>query len=96
MTPSESIQRTLDEECPGCKLPPHVEKGLRNFVTLGVVPGGFVRAVLENDLQAAVARADPESFAALKTVVNHVFNCLPGDSWGSREKVKLYSKKMGA
>ena len=54
--------------------------------------GGFLTAVLRNDLLDAVCRADPSSLGNIKAIVQHCQWELPGDSWGSPEAVKAWLK----
>ncbi len=62
--------------------------GLDNYVERRLRPGHFLQAVLENDLAAAVMRADPENRAALVEVVVYVTHKLPGLCWGSPKLVE--------
>lgn len=60
-------------------------------------PGDFLVSVLENDLAAAVARADPISIAAIKPIMLFVYNELPQNCWGSPEMVRAWQEgKEGA
>ena len=47
-------------------------------------PGGFVRAVLENNLTQAFNRA------SLREIVKYCYWEIPGDCWGSPEKVRAW------
>ena len=47
-------------------------------------PGGFLRAVLENDLTSAVKRADDLNRRYLSDVVTYCYQVLPSASWGNR------------
>jgi len=49
--------------------------------------GGFLTAVLTNDLSGAIGRADAECLDALYEIGCFVQNELPRESWGSHEKV---------
>lgn len=49
--------------------------------------GGFVQAVLENNLREAFARADRENTAAMHDIVSYRYNEIPGLCWGSPERV---------
>lgn len=53
--------------------------------------GHFLTAVLGNDLQMAVARADPTSLENLVKIVQHCYWNIPGNCWGSYEKVRDWS-----
>ena len=52
--------------------------------------GGFLRAVLENDLLEAVGRADPVSLAAIREIVLWAHWELPGGSHGSPAAVEAW------
>lgn len=49
--------------------------------------GGFLRAVLSNDLREAFARADLDNRAAMFDIVSYLYNECPGLCWGSYERV---------
>lgn len=69
------------------RIPQGVRDALDRYVTHGISPGSFTRAVLENDLFEALGRGDLESTAALPAICGYVYNELPSDCWGSPEKV---------
>lgn len=76
-------------------LPMHMQDGARLYVERGIEPGGFMRAVLENNFVSALQRADdinkrnlPEWAAWL------VFDC-PFTAWGSENKVRRWIKIGG-
>ena len=50
---------------------------LINWARQGIRPGGFLTAVLTNDLQGAVARADLENQRALVQIAKFVHHKLP-------------------
>jgi len=63
---------------------------LNCYVNNRVKPGGFLYAVLCNDLRESFGRADRENRAALHEIVRHCYNELPSRCWGSAEKVEAY------
>ena len=64
-------------------------KGILNrYVEYRTDPGGFLEAVLANDLMSTLAHADESSRANLADIVGYVYNELPGYCWGSRREVK--------
>ena len=77
-------------------VPPHTQGALRRYVEEGYMPGGFLTAVLCNDLFGAVARADDENIQSLKDITTFVYNRMPSDSWGSAEKMRAYTEKVWA
>ena len=59
--------------------------GLDRWAKEGTPPGGFLMAVLKNDLCDAVGRADGEALMALRKIVTYA-NCqLPDACWGSKQ-----------
>ena len=72
------------------RLPPHLQGGVKRYIEEGVPPGGFLTAVIENNLRLAVGHADPISLAALRDIVRFFYNESPGDCWGTPEKRKLW------
>jgi hypothetical protein len=72
-----------------------IRSAIQRHVFQGESVGGFVTAVLHNDLSEAVGRADEECLAALSTIVQYVYNEVPGAAWGSKEKVAAWQVKGG-
>lgn len=60
--------------------------------------GGFLTALLSNDLMEAYAHADDNNRAAMKGYVMWLYNDAPGrgsSAWGSREAVKAWAPGSG-
>ena len=68
-------------------IPQRTLNSLNRYVEHRIMPGGFLTAVLCNDLVGAVGRADSENLAALPEIVRHVYNELPSTCWGNKEAV---------
>lgn len=64
--------------------------GLERYVNDKIPTGSFLRAVLENDLRDAVARADAESLKVLPGLVILVHMELPSECHGSPEAVAAW------
>jgi len=79
---------TLDVTGYEGRIPQYTLAALTRYVEKGFQPGGFLTAVLANDLFGAVGRADAENSQALKAIVEFVYNQMPSNSWGSREAVQ--------
>ena len=71
-------------------VPSGIKESLGRYVMNHISPGGFLQAVLENDLCEAFERADLQNQAALFHIVKYIYNELPSDCWGSPEKVKIW------
>ncbi len=69
---------------------PRFKESIDNYVEYKQQPGHFITAVLENDLVGAFSRADYEAMANLKHIICYCYNEIPGDCWGSKEKVKSW------
>jgi hypothetical protein len=57
--------------------------GLSGWISHGIQPGGFLTAVLCNDLREAIVRADDANLAALPDIVKWVRRNAPMACWGS-------------
>jgi hypothetical protein len=73
-----------------------IKESLDNYATHRYQPGGFLMAVLANDLTDAVARADQDALPTLGGIVKYIYNELPGICWGSRERVTEWLKRADA
>jgi hypothetical protein len=71
-----------------------VKESLDRYVQYGIMPGGFLTAVLENDLFEAVGRADAYNLATLADICRYVYNDMPSSCWGSPEKVDRYVRAL--
>ena len=69
------------------KCPVDIKEGLDDYIKIGLPPGGFLNAVLENDLIGAFGKADSNNMRNLLHICSYVYNRLPSNSWGSRDKV---------
>lgn len=71
-------------------VPPHLHEGLVAYLTERREPGSFLRAVLENDLQAAVTRADWLTVSNLHPLVMFLVNQATAACWGSPAAVAAW------
>jgi hypothetical protein len=67
----------------GYNVPAHTQQALADYIENGVPVGGFLNAVLANDLIGAVGSADAQNIKALKDIVGWVCACAPQGSYGS-------------
>lgn len=61
---------------------------LSRYKNQHIPTGGFLRAVLENDLCESFRRADDGNLAAMHEIVKFCYNELDIRCWGSPEKVE--------
>ena len=71
-------------------IPEYMVDGLVLYVEDGIPPGSFLLAVLENNLAGAAALADEINKLCLFLWADVLWNELPGDCWGSPEKVRAW------
>lgn len=77
---------------PAGLIPTHLFNGLREYVVMGLKPGGFLTSVLCNDLSGAVQRAHgPTAFLSLPALVMFVNNFCPTKCWGSMKKIEAWT-----
>jgi len=67
---------------------PDIIESIVAYVNDGLRTGGFLEAVLCNELLLSVTRADSINRAALPLIVEFIFNNVPASLWGSPEAVK--------
>ena len=65
----------------------HLEDSLDRYLNHGIMPGGFLTAVLENNLTETFARADSINSVLVRDIVQFMYNRLPIGAWGSAERV---------
>jgi hypothetical protein len=70
------------------RIRPDVIESLQRYAETGCPTGGFLQAVLENDLKEACGRADEDNQRALFDIVGYIYNELPSTCWGSPQKVE--------
>lgn len=72
------------------KVPAHIRDPIRLYVETGRPCGGFLTAVMTNDLKGALGSADDQNLAALRDIVGWLYWEAPSPCWGSAEKHKLW------
>lgn len=71
-------------------LPAQHRGGIRRWIEEGRLPGGFLAAVLSNDLTESVQRADSDSLRVIREICHWLYNNAPGPCWGSPGAVKAW------
>jgi len=72
---------------------PTTKEGIDRFAEHGQRPGGFLYAVLTNNLMESFGRADLENRNNMFEIVSYCYNEIAGDCWGSKEKVQAWIDK---
>lgn len=65
-----------------------LDEGIENYLIRGFSPGGFLSAVIANDLQLAVGRADHWNKNNLPRITNEVVFKMPAISIGSYDAIQ--------
>lgn len=68
----------------------YMANGLNMYFEHRIAPGGFMIAVLSNDLIGACHRVDDENRQALWAWVKWLYNYAPQGSWGSEQAVSRW------
>lgn len=76
-------------------IPEHMRGGIERYVLLGMPPGGFLRAVICNDLFDAVGRADDFNIKLLGNYCKFFHGWAPHECWGSTEKYEKWTAQKG-
>jgi len=59
------------------RIPTAILESLNLYHREGIPTGGFLEAVLANDLTGAIGRADENSLNALRSIVRHIYVEMP-------------------
>ncbi len=71
-------------------IPAYTMMALEDYVRNHTPKGGFMEAVLTNNLKEAFARADQGNLMAIGAMVNWLYNEAPSTCWGSPEKYEAW------
>ena len=75
-------------------LPECLREGTRRYITQGITPGGFLQAVISDELREAVCRADPDCLWHLREIVQWFYNEAPAPCYGSRETMQKWTAEF--
>ena len=77
------------------EIPEHLRGGLARHLVHGIRTGGFLEAVLENDLARAAAYGDDRAMAGIKRIIQFLETYAPRGSWGPNAS-QLHWRTIGA
>lgn len=72
------------------RIPTSTFQALERFLFHGIPTGGFLRAVMENDLRGSFERADEENRANPFATLCFLVNAMPSITWGSAENIDAW------
>lgn len=67
------------------EVPDYTLQGLDRWAKEGQPPGAFLEAVISNDLEGAIAKADGNNRKVLKLIVRYLWSELPSECYGSED-----------
>lgn len=77
-------------------IPSHMMAAIRRYIEYGIKPGDFLTAIICNDFQDAVGRADDENIRNLPAYAAYLYSEAPTECHGSPEKMRAWiSAKRG-
>ena len=76
-------------------IPSRILSALERYVREGIKPGGFLTAIIDNDLRMAITMADPEAERAIPAIVRVMAEYVPALAWGSPTIRELWSVRGG-
>lgn len=71
-------------------LPEHMQEGMRRYIEHGVRPGGFLCAVLRNDLMGAAVQGDTVNRQLLSSYADFLRIHAPFSCYGSSEALESW------
>ena len=71
-------------------IPEHAKYQIDQYVDKRIPPGGFIAAVLANDLMEAFQRADDINTEYMRDIVQYIYNNTPSNCHGSPEIVRQW------
>jgi len=77
------------------RLPQHMRGGMQRYIEQGIPPGGFLAAILANDLVLAAMRADAINQHQLFDYAHFLYNQAPRDCWGCQEAIDEWIEQGG-
>lgn len=79
------IPKDFRDKCSIHNIPEYMYGALYRYITYRIPPGGFLTAVICNDLMDAISKADGTNIHILKNYVQFLYNEAPSGCWGSRQ-----------
>lgn len=76
-------------------LPAHMTDGMLRYIEKGIPGGGFLTALLSNDLKETFVRADLENAARVSDYVTFLYNYAPSGCWGSPARYDAWVEQGG-
>lgn len=76
-------------------LPAHMRESVLDYIETGAPVGGFLTALLSNDLRGTFERADEQNRAAVFVYLSFLYNHAPSQCWGSPQRLRDWQERGG-
>jgi len=87
MNQIEYVTQQAKEGFLECEVPRHMWEGALRYLLNGIPPGGFLTAVLENNLTESIRQADSTNLRSIVNWARWVYNWIPTTVHGSPKNV---------
>lgn len=74
-------------------LPPGIEEALQRYIDHALNPGGFLSAILRNNLSLAVFTASRDMRGRIGDIVFWLWENAPHACWGSEESIERWTEQ---
>jgi hypothetical protein len=71
-------------------IPNHMMEAIHRYADQHLPVGDFLEAIICNDLNAAVGKADDDNYWIIQIYVSYFYNEIPGPAWGSKQAYKAW------
>lgn len=75
-------------------IPDYMHGGIIRYYENGIPPGGFLSAVINNDLQGAFGRADDTNSRCIRNYIMWFYNDAPAGTWGYPNAVEDWCERF--
>jgi len=92
--PDRSLRSPVGYKYQDFYIPDRMCGAIIRYVEHGLKPGSFLQAVIQNNLSNACAFGDYENIKNLPAYAHFFYNEVPGDCWGSKDKMNAWIKRF--
>ena len=75
-------------------IPSYMHESIMGYYEEGWTPGGFLSAIINNDLKEAIIRSDDNNIDRFKQYMMWFYNYAPAGTWGYKGAVKDYLNSL--
>ena len=91
----EKIRNYYLEKMDAIGIPEHMRNDLVNYIVDGVSTGGFLKAVIKNNLIDTYGTADGTNEKHIKAYADFLYNVMPATAFGSQERYEMWKSHGG-